>query len=368
MPVRPATQSRTVELAKPAIKEATMGFKEIKDELSREFPALLKADQYLNWSASAGALLEEGSESSQVKKALATLDQRMFEQIRSRIKLTAFPPEDASAAFKGKTTDERHKMVVDNLVGEYGAAKPKTSPERRKNLENLKAFIDGKDPFSKVLVTVLAEDEKDCAYPEQKDAKFHPRYFVGFLKRETFLDTIRSGRHWKDVGASPLHGEYTHRLQWYLIANSGDIPRNQVGALYRFVGGFRDESKDPDSIGQKDLWPRLCDRPRMDMGGGNPGDTTKPSDFRAPEHITRFFLNSGNDYPILKAFIVARFEKRSQGMGDETNFPSTNSMQHYVAKKIFGKAYAELKEQERSRIDLLTSGQQTDKPNFFDRA
>lgn len=344
-----------------------MGIEEIKVELADEFPAL-KASQHFNACAAIGALLEEGIASGPIRQALAKLDQRMFELIRSRINAKAFPSEDADPSFKGKTTDQIHRQVIDGLVGEHGAAMQKTSQQRQRIVKDLASFTGGKDPFSKVLVTVLAADEKDCAYPEQKDEQFHPRYYVGFLNREPFLDTIRSGRHWKDVGASPLHGEYTHRLQWYLIANSGDIPRHQIGEVYRFVGQFRDESKAADSFGQQDLWPRLCDRPRVDVGGDKPGDTTKPGDFRAPEHITRFFLNGGDDYPILKAFILARYHKRLVGLGNETDFPGTPSMENYIAKKLFGKPFGELKEQEQIRVSSLTSGPvRGEKLNFFDR-
>lgn len=43
-------------------------------------------------------------------------------------------------------------------------------------------------------------------------------------------------------------------------------------------------------------------------------------------------------------------------------------MENYIAKKRFGKPLAQLKDQEQTRVSMLTSGpEQGVKPNFFDR-
>lgn len=344
-----------------------MGVAEIRRELLEDFPALEQKAIYLDQCAEIGALLEEGEKSLRVTKALGQLDQRMYALIRSRIQAAAFKNAEDAPQFKGQPTDTIHRTVVDSMASNFGAFKPKSNPSRQKLVGDLAPFTGKQDPFSKVLATVLAEDERGCAYPENKDEQFHPRYYVGFVKREPFLDTIRTGRHWKDVGASPLHGEYAHRLQWYVIANAGVVEKNKVGELYRFIGQFRDESKRADRLGQKDLWPRLCDRPRADFTSGGVGGASSAGDFRAPEHFTSHLLNAAA-YPILSAFVKARYEKRLAGMGSETDFPSETSMRQYTARKLFGKPFNALETNEKEIVVGLASGvADSGKPNSFDK-
>lgn len=346
-----------------------MGIAEIKSELQDEFPTLAQQDggRWLDGCAAVGALLEEGAKSNQVKAALESLDKRMFELIRQRIDAVAFKGAESAKEFQGQSPDKVHRTVVGGLVNQGGGFQPKANAQKQKVLDQLSPFTQGENPFRKVLVTVLAADEADCAYPANQDVNFHPRYYTGLVGREPFLDTIASGQHWKDVGASPLHGEYTHRLQWFVVAHSGVVPRNTVGELYRFIGQFKTQSRVADRLGQADLWPRLCDRPRADTGVGKPGNAVNADDFRAPEHFTQFMLKT-KDYPILSAFISARYGKRLKGLGNDTDFPGPVSMQDYTARKLFGGSMKDLDDNEAEAVRGLTSGVvNSGAPNWFDK-
>jgi hypothetical protein len=49
----------------------------------------------------------------------------------------------------------------------------------------------------------------------------------GQLSNDTFLGRVGSGKPLKDVGAAVSHGEYAHRLQWYIISRS--LEKNLFG-------------------------------------------------------------------------------------------------------------------------------------------
>lgn len=62
----------------------------------------------------------------------------------------------------------------------------------------------------------------------------------GTEKTETFLAHIRSAKPLKDAGAPISHGEYAHRIQWYVIAKSakdiGSVSDRWLRSLYELLG------------------------------------------------------------------------------------------------------------------------------------
>jgi hypothetical protein len=49
---------------------------------------------------------------------------------------------------------------------------------------------------------------------------------------------LRHGYHFKDIGAGTDHGEFTHRLHWFAIANGGLELANPLPYLYRCLGSL----------------------------------------------------------------------------------------------------------------------------------
>jgi len=325
-----------------------------REELQQEFASLTNDADFWQSCAHIGDLLESGPGSALIKKALESLDTLLFQLIDGRLS------EETKKSLK---PEQRRAATVS--TAKAGAFKPKNSKERTEISGALvPKTTEGKDPFSKVLVTVLGTYEKDCAYPANADAHFHPRlFYVGFLQRDPFLNNIAAGNHWKDVGASAQHGEFTHRLQWYVVAASGVIPKNKVGEVYRKVGAFRDQAKDADGFDQRDLWARLCDRPNPLKSKGMKGGTDKLTDFRSPENFNDYLRGpeGAKLCPLLNAFLSARFAKRAGG-GEGENFPSEPQMKAYYARKKFKRSYAELEAMQRQDVDEAVG---TDRGNIL---
>jgi len=51
-----------------------------------------------------------------------------------------------------------------------------------------------------------------------------------------FLEIVRKGLPLKDVGAPITHGEYPHRIQWYVIARVAGLEPKRVRELYKLLG------------------------------------------------------------------------------------------------------------------------------------
>lgn len=83
------------------------------------------------------------------------------------------------------------------------------------------------------------------------------------LSPHKFVKALRRHHPLKDVGAGASHGEYSHRLQWYLIMQrhfgqgAGQLPlHNAPAKLYEFLGEERFIDMDGD---HETLWAALVD-------------------------------------------------------------------------------------------------------------
>lgn len=128
----------------------------------------------------------------------------------------------------------------------------------------------------------------------------------GFVPPMAFRnELLAKARHFKDPGVGVLHGEFTHRIQWYLVCehaqSSGSLhhpPADIFKACARpgFCQGFNNSS----------VWDMVFE------GGGI------AKDFRKPEAVTEYFLRvSRPDHPrhrdlwFLAALIEGRYAKRA---------------------------------------------------------
>jgi Family of unknown function (DUF5636) len=166
----------------------------------------------------------------------------------------------------------------------------------------------------------------------------------GFVHPTSFNELLlKQARHWKDPGASINHGEYTHRLQWWIICSEhycGGIYRLKADPVKRFrqlpkyaTSSWRNPqiesevqstkstvevvAQQPtyaDVYTNRSLWDYLCDAvPLNDTMAA----TTPASDsFRSPQFMNLYLTDPSRmlvepKFPALYNFLVARFNKRT---------------------------------------------------------
>lgn len=152
---------------------------------------------------------------------------------------------------------------------------------------------------------------------------FHPHVgkTLENVRAEVFRAAIFHGLLLKDPSfENSLHGEYTHLIQWLCIAwqqqESGFHGQEPTIKIFTQLGEeksvyFRSpitlhESQNPDfRRAEKSIWDLIVDR-SAEL------DTIKsPDDFREPEVLTNFIIESDNqDLALLKHYVETRLEKR----------------------------------------------------------
>ena len=86
------------------------------------------------------------------------------------------------------------------------------------------------------------------------------------LDATRFVKALQRRHPLKDIGAGAKHGEYSHRLQWYLILQRhfeqgvGKLPLgNPPSTLYAFLGSEEFMDPDPNADHPSTLWAALVD-------------------------------------------------------------------------------------------------------------
>jgi hypothetical protein len=148
--------------------------------------------------------------------------------------------------------------------------------------------------LSHVLTATLEQHERDDGF-QQLGAKV-PVY-ADVVDSGAFIQALKDRRHWKDVGAGKGHGEFTHRIQWYLLSSGGVVPQQdkRPAAVFSTLGDYR--------RGNKYLWDDLCDRPL---------DPNNDNEWRAPAGLNNWLTSPTGEgiCPVLSTFVRFRFDKR----------------------------------------------------------
>jgi len=113
--------------------------------------------------------------------------------------------------------------------------------------------------FSKLLTASLEEFERNHGFVVGDRL---PNY-AGFVFGNVFNESLALKQHWKDVGAGPEHGEYTHRLQWYILIRAGAIKTvsvNQEATVFASIA--------PWQKGKTNLWTFIFDQLAKDPSIG----------------------------------------------------------------------------------------------------
>ena len=220
--------------------------------------------------------------------------------------------------------------------------------------------------FSKLLTSELAEKEQALKFNLFADEHGHPKpEMILPLKADQFRQQLAARRPFKDPTIGPDHGEYTHRLQWYVIAEAG-ILSNPPATVYEFIGyvpwhgsKLTALTKTSDGAASFGLWDALCDRqPPGAKGLPTPFPFYKKDDmdFRCPEALLTWLCQPAQQhrYPLLAPFLRARKEKRSYVRDNDSN--KNPLLSDYFALKVFHKPFMLLTEKEQGEIDGLLAG------------
>ena len=186
-----------------------------------------------------------------------------------------------------------------------------------------------RSPYSKLLTTGLQTVEVQNGFSVTQSGK--APVYVGRLSDQSFITASQSGQAFKDL-VSPQHGEFTHRIQWYLVM-SGKLSQsaNQTTSVLSLTGAngglvFKLINLVPR------LWDYLFDR----VNGGEPG-ASGADDYRCPELLLADLINNRKvEYPLLSAILDARQQKRTQYNKDY------ESRKDYVTRKLYLCTYKQI--------------------------
>jgi hypothetical protein len=183
--------------------------------------------------------------------------------------------------------------------------------------------------YAKLVTGVLAEAEGTQGFTPQD----YPVY-LGVLPPQVFVTKGAKARHFKDL-VSPLHGEYTHRLQWYLCLKKGLFGSKPAGPLFGAV------------IRYGPLWQHLFDRNDADDPFAHGKD-----DFRKPEYLNEWLCTNAQiaaECPLVTSYLRARRDKR-EALMTTTSVGKQTYLKDYIARKMFGTLYANVPSKEKAQL------------------
>lgn len=127
------------------------------------------------------------------------------------------------------------------------------------------------------------------------------------MEPDEFAEQFRMGQLFKDPGAQPNHGEYTHRIQWYIISTQKVVDEPNTVLI-----SMQNHLATPNHA--NGLWDCLLDRLRFAQGGIKYFLATGEHDFRSPEHFNLWMISQADRFPTLSLYLKGRFDKRQTGI------------------------------------------------------
>lgn len=178
--------------------------------------------------------------------------------------------------------------------------------------------------YAHLLTRELGEREKAYGFNLLPGGKVKVYYDV--LPADVFLRENAEAMHWKDL-IDPRHGEFTHRIQWYLVMREIQ-PRVGTTKMFAMINGI------------PGLWDYLFDR--APLGSGRTPAAVDANDFRSPEHFNDYLTGgtAAAQYPLLTSFLTARKQKRE----------NTFEKHEYLARKLFKKPLDKLSNKQEEQL------------------
>jgi hypothetical protein len=185
--------------------------------------------------------------------------------------------------------------------------------------------------FKKLLTETLAKNELKHGFTI---ADINPTTDIIVGLPERFNDLLRNKKPFKDIGAGYQHGEYSHRIQWYLITQIRNL-NNPAATIYEKLPGWStkyvEEYSKPRTQRDFYMWEFLVDRDGVPTNAALiPFKTAEQTDFRAPSNLNRWLCDEvqSETYQWLHSSLKRRWDKRSAQI-----------LIVYVANKKFQKSY-----------------------------
>lgn len=231
-----------------------------------------------------------------------------------------FPPFRRLRNFKYFADYERIQRILLDEQRFLGLARGLDEAIRKalEERDEFSAVIDG--PLEKtVMATVLREQELKHGFKAKPQ---EVPVLTGVVSAETFLNIIDQGRPMKDVLVSFAHGEYTHRIQWYIITLDYEQNRSAYHKtpleLYRYT--YELGPCEPRAYLRENMWACLFDRPEKDDPSDKPVKDTRSSrnddahsHFSCPEYLHAYLVDPMRSRPLLPSLhkvVKYRHDKR----------------------------------------------------------
>jgi hypothetical protein len=255
-------------------------------------------------------------------------------------------PEEVTNGLRRLETAMLSHIPVSSLAKLVGYAK-KSSEKQAQDL--IEYYQKGGTQKPKGLGSLLAKalEAAERAYKISGT----PATITANVAPQTFVDELlKQRRPFKDPGAGVEHGEYTHRIQWFIVCTSSDYTDNcdkTPGDVYEHIGKWFfpavTNTKTEAPVSNLSMWDALVDR------AGAPANQFPDEgklDFRNPNKFHPWMLGNEaqgeKNFPILYAYLSARAKKRKEIDPVE-----------YLSQKLYGKSYVELFNEEYDKNKSL---------------
>lgn len=304
---------------------------EVKKDLVTFFSEKIKASKFYDDYAAIASFL---SDPRQYGPALRKLDTEMEELYVHRLART-FPKHDVPKLYAQKDLKNDFKYL-------QGAYKNSALSAPRKTWDaDLVEAEKAIQQFKKLLTDTLAINEERHGFRIAAD---NPATDIIVGLPRGFNDLLRSKRPFKDIGAGHEHGEYSHRIQWYLITQMDSL-KTGAATIYEKLPGWSTKYTEYTSPRNFYMWEFLVDRDGVPSNAAViPFKTLEILDFRAPSNVNRWLCDMAQSttYSWLHSSLKRRWDKRS-----------AENLVLYVGKKLLKKNFQNMRDIDDSDFEKI---------------
>lgn len=193
----------------------------------------------------------------------------------------------------------------------------------------------------------------------------------GFVHPESFESLLlKQVRHWKDPGASAVHGEYTHRLQWWIVCCENEKmgpyhlrkpPAKRFAQLAKYKTEFWKDAIVANNGGlvpaqfmlERTMWDFIFDCIPTKSRDFNVETTITSDSFRSPQYMNMYLTDPVQCNPklaVLQNYLVARFNKRILQKTIHSAYKEVLAKKWGLSSDEFDKLYAD--ESKYGKLDM----------------
>jgi len=224
---------------------------------------------------------------------------------------------------------------VDAQPGQSAFVVKTTAQVKTKSIfkSRVEYFEDQVVKHHKVLTGFFSKWERDAGFNvgtgqrEGERLPPGPATLTGFVHADDFRNhLLKHGYHWKDAGVGTGHGEFTHRIHWFMVVerqrdSKAEWLRNEPVEVFKALGAPQTINPEyPWNANQKrvNVWDQIFDNSstNADLNGGGEAKPCpyyqKPNQFRQPEFLHKYIQDQRDsaDLWALGFLIWGRTNKR----------------------------------------------------------